>query len=219
MAQQHVKLTPHVFVLFGAPATSRSASFFPACTTSPRPTGCLGSTQSSDRAVIPRAPTTSSATKCGPGSTNSSTTSTMTSCENFLSRLSFQTSSADDGADLAAAVSAARERLGHDARTLIYLSVPPTAMQSMIGMLGREHLAGDARVIIEKPFGTDLASSRDLDAALKEVLDEEQVYRIDHFLGKEAVQNILALRFANCLIESAWPASIWCRSRSTCPRH
>jgi glucose-6-phosphate 1-dehydrogenase len=122
----------------------------------------------------------------------------------FLSRLSFQTSSADDGADLAAVVSAARERLGHDARTLIYLSVPPTAMQSMIGMLGREHLAGDARVIIEKPFGTDLASSRDLDAALKEVLDEEQVYRIDHFLGKEAVQNILALRFANSLMESAW---------------
>ena len=80
-------------------------------------------------------------------------------------------------------------RLGEDARILIYLSVPPTAMQSMIGMLGREHLAADARVIIEKPFGTDLASSRDLDAALKEVLDEEQVYRIDHFLGKEAVQN------------------------------
>jgi glucose-6-phosphate 1-dehydrogenase len=77
-------------------------------------------------------------------------------------------------------------------------------MQSMIGMLGREHLTADARVIIEKPFGTDLASSRNLDAALKEMLDEEQVYRIDHFLGKEAVQNILALRFANSLLESAW---------------
>jgi glucose-6-phosphate 1-dehydrogenase len=123
----------------------------------------------------------------------------------LLGRLTFQTSSADDGADLAAAVRDAQGSLGDDARTLIYLSVPPTAMQSMIGMLGHENLTGDdARVVIEKPFGTDLASSRELDAALKEVLTEEQVYRIDHFLGKEAVQNILAIRFANGLIEPAW---------------
>jgi glucose-6-phosphate 1-dehydrogenase len=59
-------------------------------------------------------------------------------------------------------------------------------------------------VVVEKPFGTDLDSSRELDAALKDVISEEQVYRIDHFLGKEAVQNILALRFANGLIEPAW---------------
>ena len=74
----------------------------------------------------------------------------------------------------------------------------------MIGMLGREGLVDDARVVVEKPFGTDLESSRDLDAALKDVVDENRVYRIDHFLGKEAVQNILALRFANGLIEPAW---------------
>ncbi|TFV59245.1 glucose-6-phosphate dehydrogenase [Mycobacterium sp. PS03-16] len=123
---------------------------------------------------------------------------------NLLQRLSFQTSDADDGSDLAAAVRAARDDLGEDARTLIYLSVPPTAMQPMIGMLGREQLTDGARVVVEKPFGTDLASARDLDAALKEVVDEEQVYRIDHFLGKEAVQNILALRFANGLLEPAW---------------
>jgi glucose-6-phosphate 1-dehydrogenase len=123
---------------------------------------------------------------------------------NFLARLSFKVSNASDGAELASAVTASRDRLGVDTRTLIYLSVPPTAMRSMTGMLGREHLNKDARVVIEKPFGTDLASSRDLDAALKEVFDEEQVYRIDHFLGKEAVQNILATRFANGLIEPAW---------------
>ncbi len=58
--------------------------------------------------------------------------------------------------------------------------------------------------MVEKPFGTDLESSRELDAALKDVVSEDQVYRIDHFLGKEAVQNILALRFANGLIEPAW---------------
>ncbi|MCZ8382068.1 glucose-6-phosphate dehydrogenase [Mycobacterium sp. CPCC 205372] len=122
----------------------------------------------------------------------------------LVQRITFQTSDADDGSDLADAVRQARDKLGEDARILIYLSVPPTAMRPMIGMLGREHLTDDARIVVEKPFGTDLESSRELDAALKEVVDEEQVYRIDHFLGKEAVQNILALRFANGLIEPAW---------------
>ena len=124
--------------------------------------------------------------------------------DDLLSRLTFQTSDADDGTDLAAAVRKAHDGLGEDSRTLIYLSVPPTAMKAMIGMLGREHLTDDARVVVEKPFGTDLESSRELDAALKEVISEDQVYRIDHFLGKEAVQNILALRFANGLLEPAW---------------
>lgn len=123
---------------------------------------------------------------------------------NLLQRLSFQTSDSDDGAELAGAVRAARTRLGDDARTLIYLSVPPRAMQPMITMLGREQLTDGARVVVEKPFGTDLDSARALDEALKEVVDEDQVYRIDHFLGKEAVQNILAVRFANGLIEPAW---------------
>ncbi|MCV7072122.1 glucose-6-phosphate dehydrogenase, partial [Mycobacterium rufum] len=74
--------------------------------------------------------------------------------DTLLSRLTFQTASADDGADLASAVGTAREDVGADARTVIYLSVPPTAMESMITMLGREGLADDARLIIEKPFGT-----------------------------------------------------------------
>jgi len=124
--------------------------------------------------------------------------------EELLGRLSFTSSSADDGSELAEAVRAARERLGDDARTLIYLSVPPDAMQGMIGMLSHEDLTSDARVVVEKPFGTDLQSSRELDEALKKVLSEEQIFRIDHFLGKEAVQNILALRFANGVIEPLW---------------
>jgi len=124
--------------------------------------------------------------------------------EELLGRLSFTSSSADDGSELAEAVRAARERLGDDARTLIYLSVPPDAMQGMIGMLAHEDLTSDARVVVEKPFGTDLQSSRELDEALKKVLSEEQIFRIDHFLGKEAVQNILALRFANGVIEPLW---------------
>lgn len=122
----------------------------------------------------------------------------------FLSRMVFQTSDADDGSDLAVSVRDARERLGEDAQVIIYLSVPPEATQAMIGMLGREGLADGARIVVEKPFGTDLESSRELDTVLKRVVGEEQIYRIDHFLGKEAVQNILALRFANGLIEPAW---------------
>jgi glucose-6-phosphate 1-dehydrogenase len=124
--------------------------------------------------------------------------------DDLLGRLTFQVSDADDGKDLATAVEKALADLGEDARKLIYLSVPPAAMKPMIGMLGREGLADDARLVVEKPFGTDLKTARELDATLKDVVTEDQVFRIDHFLGKEAVQNILALRFANGLIEPAW---------------
>ena len=68
----------------------------------------------------------------------------------------------------------------------------------------REGLAERARLVIEKPFGLDLDSLASSTRRCKEVFDEEQVFRIDHFLGKEAVQNILALRFANGLFEPAW---------------
>ncbi|WP_416955650.1 glucose-6-phosphate dehydrogenase [Nocardioides sp. T5] len=122
----------------------------------------------------------------------------------LLERLSFQTSDADDGADLAARVREVEEGLGDDVRRVVYLSVPPTAMSGMVGMLGREGLAERARLVIEKPFGLDLESFDELDRDVHEVFEEEQVFRIDHFLGKEAVQNLLALRFANALFEPAW---------------
>ena len=91
-----------------------------------------------------------------------------------------------------------------DARLLHYLSVPPAAAADVIQMLGDAGLTERARVIMEKPFGTDLASARQLNDAVHEVLREDQVFRIDHFLGKEAAQNILALRFANGLFEPIW---------------
>ena len=91
-----------------------------------------------------------------------------------------------------------------DVRRLLYLSVPPSARSGMVGMLAREDLVDRSRLVVEKPFGTDLATARALDAVLRKAFEEAQIFRIDHFLGKEAVQNILALRFANGLFEPAW---------------
>ncbi|MGC7096932.1 glucose-6-phosphate dehydrogenase [Amycolatopsis lurida] len=124
--------------------------------------------------------------------------------EEFAQRITFQTSSKDDGEALAAAVDAAMAELGPDTRKLLYLSVPPDSMEPMVKMLGATGLAEDARVVLEKPFGRDLESSRSLNTALHQVFAEEQLFRIDHFLGKEAVQNILALRFANGFFEPVW---------------
>ncbi len=122
----------------------------------------------------------------------------------FASRLSFVASSEEDGTDLARAVSAAEGEIAAEGERLVYLAVPPEAMRGMVAMLGRAGIAEHCSLVVEKPFGHDLASARELNAALREVLDEDSIYRIDHFLGKEAVQNILALRFANGMFEPVW---------------
>ena len=198
------ELSPHVFVVFGATGDLAARKLLPGlyrlAATDRLPTDyvVLGSGRHSPGSDDEFRETIGTALRDSVDGVDADVLSDM------LSRISFHTSDAEDGGELAAAVRKARTTLGEGTRVVIYLSVPPEAMQSMIEMLGREGLTEEARIVVEKPFGTDLASSRDLDAALKQIADEDQVYRIDHFLGKEAVQNILALRFANGLVEPAW---------------
>jgi glucose-6-phosphate 1-dehydrogenase len=132
--------------------------------------------------------------------------------ERLLARFSYLTGNFDDPATFARL----RDRLGETARSagtgdnaLFYLATPPDLFAPIAEQLGRAGLAsteGQAwrRLIVEKPFGHDLASARELNRRLLAVFAEERVFRIDHYLGKETVQNIMVLRFANGLFEPLW---------------
>ena len=102
--------------------------------------------------------------------------------------------------------SALREKLGKDERPAIfYLAVTPKIYVPICQSIGAAGLAdGDARVVLEKPIGTDLDSAREINAGVGAVFSEDRIYRIDHYLGKETVQNLLVLRFGNTLFEPLW---------------
>jgi len=105
---------------------------------------------------------------------------------------------------------ALKKALEGSQRPAHYLAVPPVLFETVIKSLGEAGLTKDARLIVEKPFGRDLASAKELDAVARAAFPEDAIFRIDHYLGKEAIMNLLYFRFANSFLEP-----LWCRDHIT----
>jgi glucose-6-phosphate 1-dehydrogenase len=129
--------------------------------------------------------------------------------EEFSSRLRFAGGgfSADNPGSLPDVFGDAERELGGSPQRVHYFAVPPAAFETLTRGLGRHGLAARSRVVFEKPFGTSMDSFHALDRAVHQVLDESQVFRIDHFLAKEAAQDLYAVRFGNGLFSGVWDRS------------
>jgi glucose-6-phosphate 1-dehydrogenase len=120
--------------------------------------------------------------------------------DHLLSRLSYVSGDYNDEATFAAI----KKALGEAKHPAHYLAIPPSLFETVIKGLGTSKLAEQARVIVEKPFGRDLASARSLNRAARAVFPDDAIFRIDHYLGKEAIMNLLYFRFANTFLEPIW---------------
>src|SRR5262249_51228131 len=107
-----------------------------------------------------------------------------------------------------ATFTALRKELKDAHRPAHYLAIPPVLFESVVGHLSKSDCGRGARVIVEKPFGHDLESAKELNRFLLSVFDEQDIFRIDHYLGKRAVNNLLAFRFANSFVESFWSRNL-----------
>lgn len=127
--------------------------------------------------------------------------------QSLLSRIEYLQFDLEEGApdDFKKSIDALQRQHSCTANKLIYLALPTTAFKQTASLIGTlESDAGWRRVVFEKPFGEDLESAKSLDANIRTVLHEEEIYRVDHYLGKELVQNILTLRFANEIFTGSW---------------